>query len=109
MQDDDAIIEQYGSYEAYEAAGEAEVKADFGMSYVNAGGRAEDVSAAWALHEMELAERYAEQDAADRVGDAGQWARVEDAAWRGGRDAERAYVARRDAAMFGTDPSWFGF
>lgn len=43
------------------------------------------------------------------VGTPDQWRRVERNLGRGGAAGRRAEIAVRDARLFGTDPSWFGF
>jgi len=43
------------------------------------------------------------------AGDAEQWRRVRRGFSQGGASARRAAAATRDARLFGTDPSWFGF
>ena len=69
--------------------------------------RREAEAAARVKRERLDAEREAREEQVRRtIGRAAQWRRVDEAAARGDRRAE---VAKRDAAMFGTDPSWFGF
>lgn len=43
------------------------------------------------------------------IGDSEQWDRVAAASQGGDRDRRRAEAAHRNARMFGTDPSWYGF
>ena len=41
---------QYGTFEENEALYEAEMRAEFAMSYVNGGGQSYDVDLAWSQH-----------------------------------------------------------